>query len=94
MEQVLVEETKKLVSMGYGFDLPSMSGIGYKQIGQYLRGELTLEAAKEQIKFETHRLVRQQYNWFRLSDKRIHWFDIQGDVEPEISALVTEFLVK
>lgn len=92
LEMGLVEETKRLVSMGYGFDLPSMSGIGYKQMGQYLRGELTLETAVEKIKFETHRLARHQYNWFRLSDKRIHWFDVQGDMEREVKAQLTKFI--
>ena len=92
LDRGLVEETKKLVNMGYGFDLPSMSGIGYKQIGQYLKGDIPLETAKDQIKFETHRLARHQYNWFRLSDKRIQWFDVEGDVEAEIKEQVSRFI--
>ena len=90
----LVAEVEKLVNMGYGFDLPAMSGIGYKQIGMFLRGELTLEAAIQQIKFETHRFVRHQYAWFRLKDDRIRWFDIQSQPEPKITALVSEFVTK
>ncbi len=87
----LVEEVKKLVSMGYDFNLPAMSGIGYRQIGMFLRGELTLAAAIQQIKFGTHRLVRYQYTWFQLKDDRILWFDIQGKVEPEITSLLAKF---
>ncbi len=94
MEQGLVQEVRKLVGMGYTFDLPSMSGVGYKQIGLFLKGELTMEAAVQQIKTQTHRFVRHQYSWFRLEDERIHWFDIQHDVEPEITALVAEFISK
>ncbi len=90
----LVEEVKKLVNMGYGFDLPAMSGIGYKQIGMFVRGELTLTAAIQQIKFETHRLARHQYNWFRLKDNRIQWFDIKDEVESEITAQVAGFISK
>jgi len=92
MEQGLVEEVKKLVNMGYDFDLPAMSGIGYKQIGMFLRGELTLESAIQQTKYETHRFVRHQYNWFRLKDDRIKWFDIQSEVESEITAQVAGFI--
>jgi tRNA dimethylallyltransferase len=88
----LVDEVKGLVDMGYDFALPAMSGIGYKQIGMYLRGELTLSAAIQQIKFETHRLVRHQYSWFRLKDDRIKWLDIQGDVDSHITALVSKFI--
>ena len=94
IEQGFVEEVRKLVSLGYGLDLPSMSGIGYKQIGQFLKGELTLETAIEQIKFETHRVARHQYNWFRLSDKRIRWFDVQGELETEIRQQVTRFVAE
>ncbi len=92
MEQGLVTEVEKLVDMGYNFDLPAMSGIGYKQIGMFLRGELALDAAIQQIKFETHRFVRHQYAWFRLKDDRIKWFDVQGEVDSEITALVAEFI--
>lgn len=94
IERGLVKEVKELVNMGYGFNLPAMSGIGYKQIGMFLRGELTLEAAIKQIKFGTHRFVRHQYNWFRLKDDRIRWFDIEGDVESEITAQVARFVNK
>ncbi len=91
IEQDLVAEVKKLVDMGYNFNLPAMSGIGYRQIGMFLRGELTLAAATQQIKFETHRFVRHQYTWFQLKDDRIHWFDIQRKVDSEITALVAKF---
>ena len=93
IEQGLVDEVKGLLQMGFSMDLPAMSGIGYKQVGQYLSGELTLEAAIQQIKTETHRLVRRQYNWFRLKDERIRWFDINdAKTEAEIEALVGRFI--
>ncbi|HEY83043.1 MAG TPA: tRNA (adenosine(37)-N6)-dimethylallyltransferase MiaA [Dehalococcoidia bacterium] len=92
LEQGLVAEVEKLLSMGYHFNLPSLSSIGYKQIGMFLRGELTLAEAAEQIKAETHRLVRHQYAWFRLNDKRIHWFDVSLKANSEIEALLTNFL--
>ena len=69
-----------------------MSSIGYKQIGQFLRDELNLATAVQRIKYETHRFVRHQYNWFRLKDDRIKWFDINNESEPEITKLVSEFI--
>jgi len=92
IEQGLVEEVKKLVDMGYDSNLPAMSGIGYKQIAMFLRGELTLPAAIQQIKFETHRFVRHQYNWFQLNDDRIHWFDILNEPDSKITELVAKFI--
>jgi tRNA dimethylallyltransferase len=76
MQRGLVEEVEQLLKKGYSPSLPSMSGIGYKQIGQFLRGEMTLLEAIDKIKYETHRLARHQYAWFRLSDSRIRWFDV------------------
>jgi len=76
IESGLVEEVEQLLKRGYSHSLPSMSGIGYKEIGLFLRGEMTLTEAIDKIKYETHRLARHQYAWFRLGDNRIHWFDI------------------
>ncbi len=91
IKQGLVAEVEKLVNMGYDFNMPAMSGIGYKQIGMFLNGELTLAAAIQQIKFETHRFVRHQYNWFQLKDNRIQWFDIQNKLDSEITMLLAKF---
>jgi len=88
----LVDEVKRLLNKGYDFSLPAMAGIGYKQIGMHLRGELTLASAIQQIKFETHRLVRHQYSWFRLKDDRIRWFDIEKGMDFRIKTLVTSFI--
>ena len=92
IEQGLVTEVEKLVNMRYDFNLPAMSSIGYKQIGQFLKGELTLAYALQQIKFETHRFVRHQYTWFRLKDDRIHWLDISGQVDAEIKTTLAKFI--
>lgn len=88
----LVAEVENLVNMGYDFIIPAMSGIGYKQIGMYLGGELSLEAAVQQIKYETHRIARHQCAWFQLKDKRIQWFDIQRQEKSEIEERVAEFV--
>ncbi|MDD4873720.1 MAG: tRNA (adenosine(37)-N6)-dimethylallyltransferase MiaA [Dehalococcoidales bacterium] len=88
----LVREVEKLVRMGYNLDLPSMSGIGYRQIGMFLKGEINLDSAVRQIKFESHRYVRGQYNWFKLKDDRIKWFDIKCDIQSEILELIDNFI--
>ncbi len=92
VKQGLVAEVEKLVNMGYDFNLPAMTSIGYRQIAMFLKGEISLEMAVQQINYETHRFVRHQYAWFRLDDERIHWFDIAQVQEAEIEALVSRFL--
>ncbi len=71
----LVDEVRGLIAAGYGCELPSMSGIGYRQVCAHLRGEMRLDAAAAEIKTETHRLARMQHTWFRRDDPRIHWLD-------------------
>ena len=92
IEQGLVDEVKKLNEMGYGSAPPVATGIGYRQIAMFLRGESTLADAIGQMKTETHRLARSQYAWFRLKDERIRWFDLQDEPEAKIRELVAGFI--
>jgi len=94
MERGLVQEVKGLLERGYSLDLPSMSGLGYKQIGQYLKGEIDLATAVQRIKYETHRFARHQYAWFRPNDERIHWFDVTNGVEESIQSLIRGFIAE
>ncbi|MFC1945796.1 tRNA (adenosine(37)-N6)-dimethylallyltransferase MiaA, partial [Chloroflexota bacterium] len=88
----LVDEVTGLLEKGYPAQLPAMSGIGYRQIASYLQGDLAYDDAVRRIKTDTHRYVRQQYNWFRLSDPRINWFDAAENPAAEITALIGSFL--
>ena len=70
-----IEEVRTLLNDGIDENLPSMSSLGYRELLSYIHGDLSLDTAVERIKFATHRFARGQYNWFRLDDKRINWFD-------------------
>jgi len=75
----LVQETQTLREK-YDPDLPAMSGIGYKEIGAYLDGEMSLEEAAQQIKFHTHQYARRQITWFNR-DKSISWIEKYAEAE-------------
>jgi tRNA dimethylallyltransferase len=83
----LVEETRRLAER-YDWSLPSMSGLGYRQIGACLRGECNLESAVAAIKRDTRRFVRHQTNWFRPSDPRIQWLEAGSDADRLIAAIL------
>ena len=93
MAEGLLAEVQGLIDSGYGLNLPAMSGLGYRQIGQHLTGHITLDRAVSLIKKETRRFIRQQYNWFRLNDPTIHWLDSSADPPDAASQLVAAFLV-
>jgi tRNA dimethylallyltransferase len=92
IERGLVEEVRGLVEQGYGYELPAMSGLGYRQVGCYLRSEIGLEEAIRLIKRDTRRFVRQQYNWFRLDDEGIRWFQVSDDPFECIKGVILQFL--
>jgi tRNA dimethylallyltransferase len=92
IEQGAVDEVRRLVSQGYGFALPSMTSLGYRELGQYLRGEIPFAEAIRLWKSNTRKFIRHQYNWFRPSDTRIHWFDLEAQDYPEVCDFVFEAL--
>jgi tRNA dimethylallyltransferase len=69
-----IDEVRSLLDRGYSPGLPSMSGIGYRELAQYLRGELALAEAVAQLKQATHLYAKRQMTWFGR-DQRIHWLD-------------------
>jgi tRNA dimethylallyltransferase len=94
VESGLVEETAQLLSAGYPANLPALTSLGYREIGAYLRSEMSLDEAIERIQIETHRFVRHQYSWFRRMDN-LHWFDCsqpcQDVIERTIAAFLSDF---
>ncbi|HHW18098.1 MAG TPA: tRNA (adenosine(37)-N6)-dimethylallyltransferase MiaA [Firmicutes bacterium] len=73
-----VEETKRLLEMGYSEDLPSMQGLGYKEICQYLKGLTTLAETKALIKRNTRRFAKRQFTWFSR-EGGIIWVEMSKD---------------
>jgi len=63
IEHGLIEEVQGLIDRGYSLDLPSLSGLGYREIGEYLGGRAELATVAQHIKHETHRFARHQYAW-------------------------------
>ncbi len=92
MARGLLEEVETLLAAGYGPELPALTGLGYRQMIQHLRGELTLEEAVEEVKRQTRRFVRQQGTWFRLDDPRIVWFDLEQTGYADIARLVATWI--
>lgn len=87
MKDGLLKEVRALVKQKYGWHLPSMSGIGYRQLGYFLRGEMSLDKALDILKRDSRRYARRQTTWFRR-DKRIKWIKNREAAEE----LIKQFL--
>lgn len=74
LKEGLVEEVRALKEKGYGRDLVSMKGLGYKEILDYLDGMCTLEEAIYRIKRDTRHFAKRQITWFKR-EKDVVWID-------------------
>lgn len=92
LENGLVEEVQKLKTMGYDKDLVSMQGIGYKEIRQYVDGELSYEDAVELLKKNTRNFAKRQLTWFRR-EPEVTWLnheDFDGDKDKILEFILTD----
>jgi tRNA dimethylallyltransferase len=80
IENGLIDEVKKLLSMGYSKDMVSMQGIGYKEIIKYLDGEYSLDEAIEIVKRDSRRYAKRQITWFKRYEEA-KWFDLDEYID-------------
>lgn len=65
IDEGLVDEVRALRARGYTQQLPSMLGLGYKEIDDYLNGVIDLEEAVYLIKRDTRHFAKKQLTWFK-----------------------------
>lgn len=82
----LIEEVKKLGAK-YGWNFPSMSGIGYKEFKLFIENNATLKKSKNLLKQNTRNYAKRQMTWFK-KNKTIHWIKN----EKEAKKLIKDFL--
>ncbi|MFQ3549764.1 MAG: tRNA (adenosine(37)-N6)-dimethylallyltransferase MiaA [Armatimonadota bacterium] len=87
----LVEEVKRLLDRNIDINLPSMQGLGYKEIVLYLNGSCSLDEAVALLKKNTRQFAKRQYTWFR-ADERINWICVDGLTAREVSLKIKEYL--
>ena len=88
IEKGLIGEVKKLLEKYEKFPT-AMQGLGYKEVKQYLEGEISQEEMVEKIKQESRRYAKRQFTWFRKNKQTI-WIDGQADVNDNINIILEE----
>jgi tRNA dimethylallyltransferase len=73
----LIEETQRLLGK-YGTTAGPLAALGYKQAGQFLRGELTREQALEAAQQAHRNYAKRQMTWFRR-EPNVEWLRGFGD---------------
>jgi tRNA dimethylallyltransferase len=73
MEQGFVDEVRALHGRGdLHLELPSMRAVGYRQVWQYLEGELDYQQMLEQAVIATRQLAKRQFTWLKRWPN-LHW---------------------
>ncbi|WP_424097295.1 tRNA (adenosine(37)-N6)-dimethylallyltransferase MiaA [Moorena producens] len=62
------------ITKKYGCNLPLLDTLGYREIKDYLAGNLSLEQARELTVVHTRQFAKRQRTWFKAYPE-IEWFD-------------------
>lgn len=98
IEAGLIEEVKYLLQQGVSPTCQAMKGIGYKEVVEYLQGEVSLDYAIDHIKKSTRHFAKRQLTWFRKMPY-IRWYDVEKYSSDEMVAEIYKdmagyFLIK
>ena len=83
LDMGLEEETRRLLAEGV-FDSSGTAtqAIGYKELLGYIKGEMTLAEAAEELKTASRRYAKRQMTWFN-SHSNVQWIDVEGEYDSE-----------
>jgi tRNA dimethylallyltransferase len=91
LEAGLVDEVKGLFTRGdLNLKVPAIRSVGYRQVWQYLEGQLTYEAMCEKGVIATRQLAKRQLTWLRSWPQAL-WFDSEA---PDLFIRVVEYLMR
>ena len=77
IEAGVLEEVRALAALGLPPDLPAMRAHGVPHLLAFLRGTLSLEAARERTKLDTRHYVKRQLTWARRNMMSWEWISAQ-----------------
>lgn len=85
----LIEEVKGIVEKYKKFPT-AMQGLGYKEVVEFLNGNMSKEEMIDTIKMETRRYAKRQLTWFRRYEN-ITWLDGLDDVQKNVDIIWEEY---
>ena len=88
LEKGLVNEVKNLLKKYNNFPT-AMQGLGYKEVKDYLEGNLSYEEMINKIKQESRHYAKRQLTWFRKNENTI-WIDGLNDTNDNINTILEE----
>lgn len=74
VKEGLIEEVKSLYDEYKDYNYSSLKAIGYKELFEYFKGNLTLDESLELIKKKSRNYAKRQYTWFN-NQVDVKWFE-------------------
>jgi tRNA dimethylallyltransferase len=68
----LIEETQRVLDLGFKTTLNSLNTVGYKECIAFLKGEMSKSMAIEEMKKNTRRYAKRQTTWFKRYGNMVH----------------------
>jgi len=91
LEDGLIEETKKVLEMGFNENDPGLHVMGYREVVQYIKGEITLDKCIELIQTAHRQYARRQKTWFEGKGRGYELIKLDfNNFEPSILNIVTK----
>lgn len=90
INQGLIEEVQKILEKYKEFPT-AMQGLGYKEVVEYLKCEISKEEMIEKIKKETRHYAKRQLTWFR-KNKQTRWLNGQDDIQNNINIILNTII--
>jgi tRNA dimethylallyltransferase len=75
LEEGLVQEVRELLDEGYDPGLQAFNTVGYRQVIEYLNGEISKRQMVKDIKTATRRYAKRQITWLRRWPF-VEWIDM------------------
>jgi len=73
----LIKEVEGILNKGYSIDLPALKSVGYRQVIQFLTGELDYQQMREKAVTASRQLAKRQMTWLRKWPE-LNWLE-SGD---------------
>ena len=88
LEEGLIKEVENIKNK-YSYFPTAMQGLGYKEVVEYLKEEISYEEMVEKIKQESRRYAKRQITWFKAIPNII-WLNAEDGVNKNIEIILEE----
>lgn len=82
----LIQEVQNLLKTYKEFPT-AMQGLGYKEVKDYLQGNINKEEMIDKIKMETRRYAKRQITWFKRNNQAI-WLEGTNNIQNNINIIL------